>query len=111
MKSYFKIKTLTSLSISLISAIIMYFFGIDFFIFWAFLILILNYIPSVGSIIAVSFPVIFSLIQFESLYITTIFMILMITAQVFIGNFVEPRLMGNKLNLSPLVILISLIFW
>ena len=111
MKSYFKIKTFTSCLVALLSAIIMFFFGLDFFIFWAFLILLLNYIPSVGSIIAVFFPVIFSLIQFESLYITGIFLILMITAQVFIWNFIEPRLMWNKLNLSPLVILISLIFW
>ena len=111
MKSYFKIKTITSISVATISAIIMYFFGLDFFVFWAFIIFLLNYIPNVGSIIAVSFPVLFSLVQFESIYATTIFLTLMVVAQVFIWNLVEPRLMGNKLNLSPLVILISLIFW
>jgi len=47
MKSYFKIKTVTSLSVSLISLIIMYFFGLDFLVFWAFIIFILNYIPSI----------------------------------------------------------------
>jgi len=111
MKSYFKIKTVTSLSVSLISLIIMYFFGLDFLVFWAFIIFILNYIPSIWSIIAVAFPVLFSLIQFESLYITLIFLVLMAGAQMIIWNIIEPRLMGNKLNLSPLVILISLIFW
>lgn len=111
MKSYFKIKTVTSLSVSLISLVIMYFFGLDFLVFWAFIIFILNYIPSIGSIIAVAFPVLFSLIQFESMYITIVFLMLMAWAQIMIGNVIEPRLMWNKLNLSPLVILISLIFW
>ncbi len=111
MKSYFKIKTVTSLSVSLISLVIMYFFGLDFLVFWAFIIFILNYIPSIWSIIAVAFPVLFSLIQFESLSITIVFLILMAWAQITIWNVIEPRLMGNKLNLSPLVILISLIFW
>ncbi len=111
MKSYFKIKTVTSLTVSLISLVIMFFFGLDFLVFWAFIIFILNYIPSIWSIIAVAFPVLFSLIQFESLTITIVFLILMAGAQIIIWNVIEPRLMGNKLNLSPLVILISLIFW
>jgi len=111
MKSYFKIKTITSFSVSFLSAIIMFFFGLDFLVFWAFIIFLLNYIPNIGSIIAVSFPVLFSLIQFESLYFTWVFLMLMIGAQVLIGNIIEPRLMWNKLNLSPLVILVSLIFW
>ena len=110
-KSYFLIKTIVSLLVAFISFMIMYFFGLDFLIFWAFLIFLLNYIPNIGSIIAVFFPVIFSLIQFESLSLTFIFLVLMISAQVLIWNIIEPRLMGNKLNLSPLVILISLIFW
>lgn len=111
MKSYFKVKTLTSLSVSIISLIIMYFFGLEFLVFWAFIIFILNYIPNIWSIIAVAFPVLFSLIQFESFYYTFAFLVLMSWAQIMIGNIIEPRLMGNKLNLSPLVILISLIFW
>ena len=111
MKSYFKIKTLTSLSVALISLVIMYFFGLDFLVFWAFIIFVLNYIPSIGSIIAVAFPVLFSLVQFGSLTLTLVFLILMAAAQMLLWNFIEPRLMGNKLNLSPLVILISLIFW
>lgn len=111
MKSYFLIKTIVSICVAILSAIIMYFFGLDFFVFFAFVIFLLNYIPSVGSIIAVIFPVTFSLIQFESFYITTVLLIFMVAAQVLMWNIVEPRLMGNRLNLSPLVILVSLIFW
>ncbi len=111
MKSYFMIKTITSICIALLSALIMFFFGLDFFIFWAFLIFLLNYIPNIGSIIAVTFPVLFSLVQFESLALTSVFLFLMTASQLFIWSFIEPRLMWNKLNLSPLVILFSLIFW
>ncbi len=111
MKSYFMIKTITSIAVALLSSIVMFFFGLDFLIFWAFIIFLLNYIPNVGSIIAVSFPVLFSLVQFESPYLTMIFLLCMVGTQVFIWNLVEPRLMWNKLNLSPLVILVSLIFW
>ena len=110
-KSYFLIKTIISISVALISALIMFFFGLDFFIFWAFLIFIFNYIPNVWSIIAVFFPVVFSLIQYESFSLTMVFLFLMMGAQVFMWNIIEPRLMWNKLNLSPLVILVSLIFW
>ncbi len=110
-KSYFLIKTIVSLLVAFVSFVIMYFFWLDFLIFWAFIIFLLNYIPNVGSIIAVFFPVVFSLIQFESLSLSFIFLVLMIFAQVLMWNIIEPRLMGNKLNLSPLVILISLIFW
>lgn len=111
MKSYFLVKTFTSISVAILSTIVMFFFGLDFFLFWAFIIFLLNYIPNVGSIIAVCFPVLFSLVQFESIYLTSVFLLMMVAAQMFIGNFVEPRLMGNRLNLSPLVILFSLIFW
>ena len=110
-KSYFMIKTLVSFWVALISLFIMTIFGLDFLLFWAFIIFLFNYIPNIWSIIAVFFPVVFSLIQFESFSLSAVFLLLMIAAQVFMGNIVEPRLMGNKLNLSPLVILISLIFW
>lgn len=111
MKTYFVIKTATSLSTGILSYVVLMIFGIDFALFWAFLIFLLNYIPTVGSIIAVFFPVTFSLVQFESLSIFTFLLISLSCIQVLIGNIIEPRLMGNKLNLSPLVILLSLLFW
>ena len=110
-KSYFLVKTLVSLATWLISWTILFFFWLDFFIFWAFLIFLLNYIPNVWSIIAVFFPVAFSLVQFESLSLSVTLLVVLTWIQIFFWNFVEPKLMGNRLNLSPLVILISLIFW
>lgn len=112
-KFYFVIKTWVSLVVWALSYIILLAFGVDFALFWAFLIFLLNYIPNVGSIIAVLFPVLFSLVQFwESAYYITLALLACLTVvQVLMWNYVEPQFMGNKLNLSPLVILISLLFW
>lgn len=111
MKLYFVIKTITSFSTWILSYIILLWFWVDFAMFWAFIIFILNYIPTVGSIIAVFFPVSFSLVQFESLSIFIFILLALTSVQILIWNIIEPRLMGNKLNLSPLVILLSLLFW
>ncbi len=110
-KSYFVIKTLVSSVTAVLSFCVMIVFGLDFPIFWAFLIFFLNFIPSVGSIIAVSFPILLTLIQFESYYPFLFISSGLIGIQILMWNIIEPRFMGNKLNLSPLVIIIALGFW
>lgn len=111
-KSYFVIKTFISLWVWFLSYLIMIAFWLNFAIFWAFLIFILNFIPNIWSIIAVTFPIAFSLIQFTwDLYATVFLLIFMVWAQVLMWNIVEPKFMWNKLNLSPLVIIVSLWFW
>ncbi|PZM86547.1 AI-2E family transporter [Candidatus Gracilibacteria bacterium] len=111
-KGYFSIKVFVSFLTAMISYIIMILFGLDFAIFWALLIFVLNFIPNIGSIIAVLFPAFLSFIQPGFGIYTSIFMItLLTTIQMLVGNFIEPKLMGNKLNLSPLIIIISLSFW
>jgi len=110
-KSYFVIKCLVSLVTASLSYIVMYSFNLDFAIFWALLIFVLNFIPSVGSIIAVSFPALLSMIQFEIYYFIVLMISLLVMIQVLMWNIIEPKFMGNKLNLSPLVIIIALWFW
>ena len=111
-KFYFVIKTGVSLVVWTVSYIILLAFGVDFALFWAFLIFLLNYIPNIWSIIAVLFPVSFSLVFGEGSYYITLALLSCLTfVQVLMWNYVEPQFMWNKLNLSPLVILISLLFW
>jgi predicted PurR-regulated permease PerM len=79
--------------------------------FWALLIFLLNYIPTIGSLIATLFPAVFSLMQFGEF---TPFLIILVGLGVLewlIGNIVEPRVMGKTLNISPLVAIISLVVW
>jgi predicted PurR-regulated permease PerM len=75
------------------------------------LIFLLNFIPSIGSIIATIFPTILALVDGNSLWPFIIVGGGITALQFAIGNIIEPRLMGNTLNLSPLIILLSLALW
>lgn len=110
-KSYFVIKGVVSFITALLSYIVMKIFGLDFAIFWAILVFVLNFIPSIWSIIAVAFPALLSLIQFEGYYIFIGMTSILVSIQVVMWNIIEPKFMWNKLNLSPLVIIIALWFW
>lgn len=110
-KAYFFIKTIVSLITGSVSYIIMVLFWVDFALFWAFLIFLLNYIPTIWSMVAVFFPFIFSLIQFNSFPVAVWILVFLSWVQLIMWNIIEPRFMWNKLNLSPLVILVSLLFW
>lgn len=110
-RSYFLIKTVISLITAFLSYIVLTVFGVDFALFWALLIFILNFIPTIWSIIAVIFPLVFAFIQFGFTFIFLAIFAGLSSVQVLMWNFIEPRFMGNKLNLSPLVIIIALWFW
>ncbi len=108
---YFYMKAFISLITATLSYIILIIFWLDFAILWAVFIFILNFVPNIGSIIAIFFPIVLWLFQF---WFHTNFILLtswLIAVQVFMWNVVDPKYMWNKLNLSPLVILISLVFW
>lgn len=108
---YISLKSLVSLITAGLSYIILLIIGIDSPIFWAFLIFIMNFIPSIGSIIATVFPAFFCLIQFGGFTEALIVLGVIGTIQVLVGNVVEPRVMGNTLNISPLVTIISMSLW
>jgi AI-2 transport protein TqsA len=112
LSDYLGIKILTSFLTGLLSFFVLLFLGIDLPALWAFIIFTLNFIPSIGSIVATSFPVLFSVLQYPDDLSKALYVLLGVLAvQVFIGNFVEPRILGNKLNISPLVVLLGLAFW
>ncbi|MDR0449532.1 MAG: AI-2E family transporter [Rickettsiales bacterium] len=109
-KRYLFVKTAISLSTAIASYILMSAVGIDLALFWAFLIFMLNYIPTFGSIIAVSLPVLYA---FASLSLGAAFWMTagLIGFQILFANIIEPRIMGKTLNLSTLAILVNLVFW
>ncbi len=110
-RTYIGIKTLTSAATGGLSYGIMAAVNLDFAAFWGMLIFCLNFIPTIGSILATFFPSLLAIIAFENpIYIALV--IGGITGvQILIGSFLEPKLMGSSLNLSPLVILLSLSLW
>ena len=109
--SYLSVKSLVSILTAIFSLVIMVLVGVDFAVFWAFLIFLLNFIPNIGSIVATLFPALLALLQFDTL---TPFLIILLgvgAIQVVVGNMVEPRLMGDSLNISPLVVILALSLW
>lgn len=110
-QTYIWIKTLVSVVTGLVGYVVLTLVGVDFASFWAFAIFLLNYIPIIGSVIATLFPALLTLIQFDTFTPFLIVGIGLTSAQFLVGNVIEPKLMGSSLNLSPLVVLLSLALW
>jgi predicted PurR-regulated permease PerM len=109
--SYLALKTLLSLLLAVSSYVVMRLSGLEFAALWSVLIFFLNFIPYVGSVLGVVFPVLMTVVQFHDAG-TVLTMLVALTALQFgIGNFLDPYLMGNSLNLSPFAILVSLAVW
>ena len=86
--------------------------GVDFAITWGALAFFLNFIPTVGSIAASIPPILLALVQFyPSIWPAVATLITLLTIQLSIGNGIAPKILGDQLNLSPVVILLSLLFW
>ena len=109
--NYLSLKTLVSLLTGFLSYWALLIIGVDAPFFWAFIIFLLNYIPAIGSIIATLFPTAFAILQFGDVTHALWVLAIVGAIQVIIGNIVEPRVMGNSLNISPLVVILSLSFW
>ena len=110
-KAYVWIMTLMSMATGLVSYIAMQIVGLDFAEFWAFLIFLLNFIPTIGSILGIVFPTLLALVQFETFGPFLFVLVTIGATQVIIGNVIQPRLMGSRLNISPLVVILSLFAW
>ncbi|MCL6099716.1 MAG: AI-2E family transporter [Bacteroidetes bacterium] len=108
---YIVTKFLISLSMGILFGLILWLFGVQFFIIWASLALLLNFIPNVGSVIAVILPSLMALIQYQSFGYASIVAGVLIILQNIIGNLIEPKIFGDQLGLNPLVILLSLLLW
>ncbi len=109
--NYISVKTLTSLLTGFLSYIAMAIIGIEAPLFWAFLIFILNYIPTIGSLIATTFPAVFAMLQFGEVMPGIWVLIIVGAIQLVVGNYLDPKLTGNTLNVSPLIVILGLAFW
>jgi len=109
--TYLGVKTAVSFATALLSYLLMRLVGLDFAEFWALLIFVLHFIPTVGVIVGTLLPTILATVQFQNLGpVLGIGIGLTAIAQL-MGSIVEPNLMGETLNLSPLAVIMALIFW
>jgi len=110
-QKYLVIKTLVSFATAVTVMAACWIFGLDFILVWGILTFFFNFIPSIGSILATVLPTVFAYVQFESAAAVFWFGMTILVIQFSIGNLVEPKLMGKSIDLSPLLIMFSLIFW
>lgn len=107
---YMWAKTLTSLITGGLMVIICLIFRVDFPITWGFFTFLLNFIPSIGIILAALMPTLVAFVQYG--WVTALwFLVIVSGVMLFLGNVLEPKILGSSVNLSPLVALFALIFW
>jgi len=109
LQTYLRIKLLLSLLLAVYAFVILEVMEVEFAGFWAALIFLFNFIPTIGWIISLAGPAVFALLQFDDI---TPFLVVALgigMVQVVANNFLEPALMGRSLNLSPFVIILSLV--
>ncbi|MDY0372033.1 MAG: AI-2E family transporter, partial [Sphaerochaetaceae bacterium] len=109
---YLLLKALISLATGVLFYLACLATGLDFAIMWGVLAFILNFIPSIGSIIITLMTIVMAILQFFPNWANIIYVaVLMISIQTVLGNILDPRIQGIQLNLSPFVILVSLSLW
>jgi predicted PurR-regulated permease PerM len=110
-RTYVWLKTLTSIVTGLLSWCVLALVGVDFAVFWSIMLIVLNFIPYVGSVVGVALPSILALLQFGTVEAFLAVLGGLTVVQLIVGNGIEPRALGTSLNLSPIVILLSLATW
>ncbi|MDR1916589.1 MAG: AI-2E family transporter [Synergistaceae bacterium] len=109
---YLRTLTMISLATGFFVWLALYMLGVDFALPWGILAFFLNFIPTLGSIAASIPPILIAIVQFYPDMIPAVLTFLaLIAIQFTIGNILTPKIMGDALDLSPIVILISLMFW
>ncbi len=110
-EKYLGVQTIISIMQTIISYIAMAALGLDNALFWALVIFILNYIPIIGGLAAVILPCLFALVEFDSGGRIALLAGLLFGAQFVIGNTIQPKMMGDSMNLSALIVVLSLTLW
>lgn len=110
-RDYLSIKSIVSLATAVCTGVILFVFGVKFAVLFSIMVFILNFIPSIGSFIAVSVIIAYELFVGGISFSFILMSVLLILVQVIFGNVIEPKYAGKQLELSPVVILLSLFFW
>ena len=109
---YLAAKFLISLANAIIFVIAFYLIGLEFAVVWGVIQFFLNFIPTLGSIIAGFFISLFALVQFWPNPAPIIAVVAVVLAtNMILGNILDPKFIGEHVGISPLMVLVSLVFW
>jgi predicted PurR-regulated permease PerM len=110
-RSYLLIRTLMSMATGGLVWAFATLAGLQLAVEWGVIAFALNYIPFIGPFIATVFPTLFALAQFASWQETLMVFACLNVIQFVIGSYIEPRLSGNVLAVSPFIVLFSVFLW
>jgi predicted PurR-regulated permease PerM len=110
LRRYVLIRTAISIVNGIAAGLWLWLIDVDFALFWGVMIFLCNFIPTIGSIVAAAPPVLLAFIQFGFGWSLLVAAGLLAIDQV-LGNYFDPRFLGKALNVSSLVLLLSVIFW
>lgn len=111
MANYLRVKAKASLVLAVPAGIVLWMFGVKFTPMWTMLTFLLNFIPYLGSIVSAGCPILLAYLQMASLGRPTLLAVLLIGIHLLSAYVVEPAMTGRAIDLSPIVILLSLAFW
>ncbi len=111
LSNYMGLKSLLGLIAAGGSTLILYLMGVQSPIFWGVIAFLLYYIPTLGTIISSLLPALFYFVVTGDYYYAFGVFTGVYAMQVLVSNFLEPKIMGNSLNVSPLATVIALVFW
>jgi AI-2 transport protein TqsA len=109
--SFLRVKVKASLILALPVTVILWVFNVKFAVLWGVLTFLCNFIPYIGSITAVSLPLLMTFLDLEPGWQPVTVALLIVGMHVLMTYLIEPRMIGKQVGLSPLVILASLTFW
>lgn len=111
MEKYLWVTTLLGAVTSVFIYAALYFLNLPNPLFWSVLIFLFSFIPTIGPLLATALPTLFALVSFDTLYPVAGVLGAVGISQFIVGNFLQPRITGDSLNLSALVILLALALW
>lgn len=110
-RSYFWVRTQMSFLTGILVFGVTSAVGLPLAMEWGVLALVLNYIPFLGSMFATFFPTLYAVMEFQSWQAPLLIFVLLNVIQIAVGSYIEPRVTGSTLSISPLLVIFSVFFW
>lgn len=111
LRKYLLVRTVMSVLTGLLVGILAWAAGLQFAVEWGVIAFALNYIPFIGPFIATVFPTLIAMTQFETWQAVVAIFACLNVIQFVVGSYIEPRISGNMLAISPVVVLFAVFFW
>ena len=105
------VQSATSVATGVLTGLICWALGVDLALVWGLLALVLNFIPTLGSIVALVPPTLFALLQYGLDWHAPVLFAALAATQLFLGSYVDPKVQGRYLELSAFVVLVAITFW